>query len=279
MVSPYRNRRRNQLLKEDNVSTNRVTDRFRHGLGSLAVAAAVGALVVGGVAGAGQVAAQDASPVPNLMGPATVSVSGHGSVNVVPDTAQITIGVDVTLPTLEEAQAESERQSSAIIESIKANGVADDDVQTSNYSVFVVRNYDQNGTPSEIIGYQITNQVNVTIRDVESVGQILTAAIEAGANNIWGISFFVDDQTAAASEARVLAVEDARRKAEELAAASGMSLGRVLAISEGTQAPQFPVMYGGAGQRAGDISAAAPIEAGTNEVVVDVQVVYELVGE
>jgi uncharacterized protein YggE len=206
-------------------------------------------------------------------------VSGHGSVNVVPDTAQITIGVDVTLPTLEEAQAESERQSNAIIESIKANDVADEDVQTSNYSVFVVRNYDQNGTPSEIIGYQITNQVNVTIRDVNAVGVILTAAIEAGANNIWGISFFVDDQTAAASEARVLAVEDARRKAEELAAATGMSLGRVLAISEGTQAPQFPVMYGGAGQRAADINSAAPIEAGTNEVVVDVQIVFELVGE
>lgn len=256
------------------------TNRFRHGLRTLAVAATLGAVVLGGFAGAGRVVAQDdASPVPNLMGPATVSVSGRGTVNVVPDTAQITIGVDVTLPTLEEAQAESTTQANAIIDAIKANGVAGEDVQTSNYSVYVVRNYDPDGTPSEITGYQITNQVNVTIRDVAAVGGILSAAIGAGANNIWGITFFVDDQTAAASEARVLAVEDARAKAEELAAASGMAIGRVLFISEGTQAPQYPMPYGRAGGGMAMDVAAAPIEAGTNEVAVDVQITFELVGE
>lgn len=254
--------------------------RFHHRFGTFAVAAALGAMVLGGFAGPGRVAAQDdASPVPNLLGPATVSVSGHGSVNVVPDTAQVTIGVDVTLPTLEEAQAESTAQATAIIDAIKEQGVADEDVQTANYSVYVVRNYDPNGNPSEITGYQISNQVMVTIRDVNAVGEILTTVINAGANNIYGVTFFIDDQTVPASEARVLAVEDARRKAEELAAASGMTIGRVLAITEGTQTPPYPIMYqrGGGGMAAD--AAAAPIEAGTNEVAVDVQITFELTGE
>lgn len=255
-------------------------ESVRQRFSTLAVAAAVGALVLGGFVGVGRVAAQDqASPVPNLMGPSTVTVSGHGSVNVVPDTARITIGVDVTLPTLEEAQTESTAQANAIIGAIRENGVAEEDVQTSNFSVFVVRNYDQNGAPSEIIGYQITNQVNVTVRDIGTVGDILADVIGAGANNIWGISFFVDDETVPASEARVLAVEDARRKAEELAAASGMALGRVLAINEGTQVMPYPVPYGRADAQMAGGAGAPPIEPGTNEVVVDVQVTYELVDE
>jgi uncharacterized protein YggE len=254
--------------------------RFQHRLGTLAVAAALGAMVLGGIAAPGRVAAQDdASPVPNLLGPSTVSVSGHGSVNVVPDTAQVTIGVDVTLPTLEEAQAESTAQATAIIEALRESGIAGEDIQTANYSVYVVRNYDPNGNPSEITGYQISNQVMVTIRDVATVGEILTTVINAGANNIYGVTFFVDDQTVPAGEARVLAVEDARRKAEELAAASGMAIGRVLAITEGTQPPPYPPLFqrGGGGMAAD--AAPAPIEAGTNEVVVDVQITFELVDE
>jgi uncharacterized protein YggE len=253
--------------------------RFRRGLSTLAIVATAGALTLTGLSG-GRVAAQDdASPVAGgaVFGPGTISVNGHGSVDVTPDTAQVTIGVDVTLPTLEEAEAESTSQANAIIEAVKAGGVADEDVQTSNYSVYVVRNYDENGNPAEIMGYQISNQVNVTIRDIDTVGDILSAAIDAGANNIWGISFYVDDTTAAASEARVLAVEDARRKAEELAAAADLSLGRIVAIAEGSQGAILPPMYqrAGGGEMAMD-AAAAPIEPGSTEVTVDVQIVFEI---
>jgi uncharacterized protein YggE len=253
------------------------TYRLRHGLGAVAIAAALVAVTLAGFAGGGRVAAQDdASPVPSVFGPGTVSVSGHGSVNVTPDTAQVNIGVDVTLPSLDEAQAESDAQANAIIEAVKASGVADEDVQTSNYSVYVVRNYDEMGNLGEITGYQITNQVNVTIRDVEMVGEILNAAIDAGANNIYGITFYVDDTTAAASEARILAVEDARQKADELAAASGLSLGRLVAISEGTSLPPLPPIYQRAGGAGMEMDAAAPIEVGSTEVAVDVQMVFEL---
>ncbi len=250
--------------------------RLRQGFGTLAIAATVGAAIFSGLAG-GTAAAQDAAtPVSGALGPATVAVSGHGSVQVTPDTAQITIGVDVTLPTLDEAQTESTAQATAIIDAVKASGVADEDVQTSNYSVYVVRNYDEMGNLGEITGYQIANQVNVTIRDVNAVGEILNAAIEAGANNIYGINFYVDDTTSAASDARVLAVEDARRKAEELAAASGLTLGRLVAISEGTSLPPLPPMYQRAGGAGMAMDAGAPIELGSTEVAVDVQLIFEL---
>lgn len=252
------------------------TLRLRHRLGTLALAATAGALLLTGLTGAGRATAQEsASPVPGSLGPATVAVSGHGSVQVTPDTAQVTIGVDVTLPTLADAQTESDAQATAIIDAVKAGGVADEDVQTSNYYVSVIRNYDDNGNLGDIQGYQITNQVNVTIRDIADISDILGAAIDAGANNIYGITFYVDDTTAAASDARVLAVEDGRRKAEELAVASGLTLGRLVALSEGVQNPGLPPIY----QRAGGgmaMDAGAPIEAGSSEIAVDVQLVFEL---
>jgi uncharacterized protein len=264
------------------MSTGKVSARRR--VSSAMVAAVLGTLVASGAAGPMPVLAQDSStPVVAETGvplPGTVAVNGHGSVDVEPDTAQITIGVSVTLPTMEEAQTQSNAQTNALIEALQAAGIAEEDLQTSNFSVWVVRNYDEQGNPSDIQGYQISNQLNVTVRDISTVGAVLEAAIDAGANDIWGISFYVDDPSAAQSEARKLAVEDARRKAEELAAASGMSLGRVLAIAEGTGlASPMPLMaQRGGGGMAMD-AAAAPIQPGTNEVAVDVQVVYELVGE
>lgn len=257
---------------------------MRRRLGPVAVAAMIGSLVLVGAAGPVQVLAQD-SGTPTMdaagFGRGTVAVNGHGSVRVEPDTAQITIGVSVTLPSLDEAQAQSATQAQAIIDAITAAGVAEEDLQTSNFNVFVVRNYDPQGNPSEITGYQISNQVNVTVRDVTAISEVLTTAIDAGANDIWGITFYVDDQTAAQSEARQLAVADARRKAEELAAAAGQSVGRVVAIAEGTGAALPQPMYaqrGGAGMAA-DQAMSAPIQTGLSEVTIDVQVVFELEDE
>ena len=257
---------------------------MRRRLGSAAVAAMIGSLVVVGAAGPVHVLAQE-SGTPTVqfagLGPGTVAVNGHGSVRVEPDTAQITIGVSVTLPSLDEAQSQSATQAQAIIDAIMASGVAEEDIQTSNFNVWVVRNYDPQGNPSEITGYQISNQVNVTVRDIDAIGEVLTTAIDAGANDIWGITFYVDDQTAAQSEARTLAVEDARRKAEELAVATGLSVGRVVAIAEGTGATLPPPLYAqrAGGGMAADQAQAAPIQPGLNEVMVDVQVIFELEDE
>jgi uncharacterized protein YggE len=217
----------------------------------------------------------DATPEAGAVGVPTVSVSGHGQVNVPPDTASVNIGVDIIKPTLTEAQAEATTQANSVIEALKAAGIAPEDIQTSYFSVNLLRDYSENADPTLITGFEVINQLQVTVRDTDSLGDLLDAAVNAGANSIYGVTFYVDDQTAASSEARVLAVEDARAKAEELAGAAGMTLGPVVAISEGT-VPIVSPMYARGGAGMAMDAAATPVEAGSTTVAVDVQITYEL---
>ena len=246
----------------------------------LAVTLALVGLLAPSAVGGGIAMAQEdmATPVVSglALGVPTVSVSGHGSVNVPPDTATINIGVDVIKPTLGEAQETADAQATAVIEALEAAGIASEDIQTSYFSVSILRDYSENADPTLITGFQITNQLQVTVRDTDQIGELLDAAINAGANSIYGVTFYVDDQTEASSEARVEAVDDARTKAEELAAAAGMSLGPVVAISEGTSPFVSPVydMARGGGMGAGQ--AATPVEPGSTTVAVDVTMTFEL---
>ena len=257
-------------------------ERDHRGLRAVRTAAAAlalaGALAAGAMGGAGIAAAQETGTPERGMAAAgvpTVSVSGHGSVNVPPDTASVNIGVDVIKPTLDEAQEQATTQAAAVIEALKAAGIADEDIQTEYYSVNIMRDYSENADPTLITGFEIINQLRVTVRDTDTLGEILDAAVNAGANSIYGVTFYVDDQTAAQSEARAEAVEDARTKAEELAAAAEMTLGPVIAIAEGTTPfidPNFGMGRGG-GMAA---EAAVPIETGSTTVAVDVTMTFEL---
>jgi uncharacterized protein len=245
--------------------------RSNRSLRAIGMTLALVAAVIGGTGRIGRVGAQEATPVPAAGGQAVVTVLGHGSVTVKPDIATINVGVTVTAPALADAQRQATRLMTKVVAAIKKDGVKDEDIQTSYYSVNVVSSYDNNGNPTGVTGYQVSNQVAVTVRDLDKVNSILEDAVAAGANSIYGITFGVADPSAAASQARAAAVADARTRAEELATAAGLTLGRVLSISEGV--PQ-PVPYA-AGQAAGK-GGAVPIETGGLEVTVDVQVTYEL---
>jgi uncharacterized protein YggE len=234
-----------------------------------------GLLAVGSLGGVSSAVAQEmATPEMGALGVATVSVSGHGEVSVPPDTASINVGIDVIKPTLDEAQDVATAQATALIEALKAQGIADEDIQTDYFSVNILRDYSENADPTVITGFEIVNQLRVTVRDIDSVGEILDASVSAGANSIYGVTFYVDNQTAAASDARVSAVEDARLKAEELAQAAGMTLGPIVAIAEGTP-PVLSPMYGGRGGGMA-MDASVPVEAGSTTVAVDVQLTFEL---
>jgi hypothetical protein len=237
-------------------------------------ALALAGLVFTGVGG-GIVAAQESATPAAGAGIPLVTVGGHGSVNVPPDTASVTIGVDIIEPTLAEAQERATAQATAVIEAVKAAGIADEDIQTEYYSVNILRDYSENADPTQITGFEIINQLRVTVRDTDGLGEILDAAVGAGANSIYGVNFFVDDQTEAQREARVEAVENARVKAEELAAAAGMTLGPIVSISEGA-APIISPVYGRGGGGMAMADAAVPIEPGSTTVGVDVVVTYEL---
>jgi uncharacterized protein len=247
-----------------------------------------GLLAAGAVGNPSEVRAQDATPEESMpAGVATVSVSGHGQVNVSPDTASVSIGIDVIQPTLAEAQEQATAQATAVIEALKAAGIADEDIQTEYFSVNILRDYDaaaavgatpeaENADPTQITGFEILNQLLVTVRDTDMLGALLDEAVNAGANSINGVTFSVDDQTAAASEARRLAVEDARTKAEELAAAAGLTLGSVVSIAEGAVSPMPPPMPAAADAGMAEAQAAVPVQPGSSTVAVDVSMTFEL---
>ncbi|MCC6315856.1 MAG: SIMPL domain-containing protein [Thermomicrobiales bacterium] len=261
------------------------------------MAPAVALAVLTGLGGAapsvGRASAQEANPtvaampmettpaevppgaVGNWMMPATISVAGTGTVNVPPDTASVTLGIDVIRPDLADAQTEASRQATAIIEAVQAQGVAIEDIQTSNFSVNVMRDYSSDGDPTQVTGFEVMNQVNVTIRDISNVGPTLDAVIAAGANSIWGVNFFIDDPRPFEAQARTAAVDDATETARQLAEAAGGTLGRVIAVSEdvGGAAP-MPVFGRGGGMAAAEM--ATPIEAGSSQVSVTVQMTFAL---
>ncbi|MGD9711179.1 MAG: SIMPL domain-containing protein [Thermomicrobiales bacterium] len=221
------------------------------------------------------VAAQEATPAtpaPSANGQ-TITVNGHGAVMVAPDAASVTAGVTITDDTLSVAQENATTAMTAIMESLAAQGIAPEDIQTASYFVQAIQTWDENGMPSGINQFQVSNLVNVTIRDIDAVGATLDAVVEAGANTIYGVNFIVTDSADAAAEARALAVEDAQSRAEQFAAAAGVTIGNVISISETFGPNPIPVGRGGAGAA---MDSAVPIEAGSTTVSVDIQVTYAI---
>jgi uncharacterized protein len=224
-------------------------------------------------------AAQTSTPVekPAYNPAQTITVVGQGSVKIKPDIAQISIGVETSADTVSEAVKQNETQMAAILAALKDMGIAEKDIQTTNYSVYFDR-YPQpmsNTEPatSEVKPqYRVSNMVNVTVRDLEKVGDVLDAVIEAGANNIWGVTFSLDDPKVAQADARAKAISDAQARAEALAELSGVKLGPVMSVSEvvGGGAVSMPVAM--APERAA--GGGGSISPGELEVTYQVQVAY-----
>jgi uncharacterized protein YggE len=187
-----------------------------------------------------------------------------------PDVASLSVGVSITKPELAAAQIEAATVMTRVLAAIRAAGVLDADIQTSYYNVYAITKYDETGNPDGVSGYQVSNQVQVTVRDLDAVNTLLEDVVTAGANMIYGVTFGVADPTAAKSQARTEAVADAKTRAEELATAAGLKLGQIVSMSEGVVGGQ--AYYGGQGAAGG-----GPIESGSLEVTVDVEVTYELV--
>jgi uncharacterized protein len=161
----------------------------------------------------------------------TIKVVGEGKVTAKPDIAQTSIGVEITGATVKEASAEANRIMEKMSTALKAQGVLDKDIQTSGYSIWVERPVGQNGAAGKTI-YHVSNNVNVTIRDLAKAGTVIDGAIEAGANTINGINFSLADPAKSASDARAKAIINAKAKAEEIARLNGVKIGEIISISE-----------------------------------------------
>jgi uncharacterized protein YggE len=203
-----------------------------------------------------------------------ISVSGEGKVSVKPNVANSSIGIEVTGSSLADATSQANAKMSAVIDKIKSLGVADKDIQTTNYSIQPMMDQPKQGVTPKITGYRINNQVNVTVRKIDDLGKILDAAVAAGANSIYGISFSVDDPTPYQQQARAAAVKDAQDKAGQLAKAGGLTLGKIVWINEGTVSPR-PV-FRAAAAPALAAGGEVPVQTGELEISISVDVRFAL---
>jgi uncharacterized protein YggE len=206
----------------------------------------------------------------------TISVNGEGRVSLAPDVVMMSVGVDERNADLNAAQTAADEKMDAIIDALRANGVAEADIQTGNYSVYAERDYEREGQP--VTGYVVSHTVTAKVRDIDNAGNVIAAAIDAGANNVGGIWFALDDPAAAIQQARELAVADAEAKATELARLANATLGPIQVISEGYSPSSPAVPFDGAGMAYDESarSSAPTINPGQTEVVLTVYVTYAI---
>lgn len=202
----------------------------------------------------------------------SIVVSGTGRVAVVPDIADLRLGVAVTRPTVDSARAEAAATMDAILAAVDAAGVPRRDVRTALLSVQPRYDYRDNKPPT-LTGYELANVVEVTVRDLERLGDVVDGTLGAGATSMDSLSFRVADPAPAEREARILAMAAARARADVLAEAAGLTITGVTGIVEGVAIPPpGPRMKAERMMLAAD--AATPVEAGSQEVSVSVTVSY-----
>lgn len=221
----------------------------------------------------------------DAFGPPRIEVSGTGKIAAAPDFATITLGVVKQGRAATEALAANDKAMNALTASLKEHGIAAKDIQTSEISVtpqYTRPRRNMNGEEEEgftprIVGYQVSNTIYVKVREIPKMGTILDAVVEAGSNQIWGISFGLEKPEKLLDEARKRAMAEAKRKAILLAGEAGVVVGSALVITDSAEIVpgvqnQMMSAYGLAAA-----PAATPIAAGELEVSVTVQVKYKLI--
>jgi uncharacterized protein YggE len=202
----------------------------------------------------------------------TITVTGTGMVMLTPDIAYVSIGVHSQNESAAAALDDNSAKAQAVIDAVKGIGIADKDIQTTNFSIYPQQQYDNNGVMTGII-YMVDNTVYVTVRDLTKLGGLLDASVRAGANTIGSISFDVADKTDALTQARQAAVTEARKQADELVGAAGVELGDVQTISYYDYTPS-PIAYDTRAMSAN--AASVPIQAGSMQITTTVTIVYEI---
>lgn len=208
---------------------------------------------------------------PDPSEPRTVDVTGTGVVRGTPDVLDLVLGIEIRAKGAADALRRNSELLRQVIEVLRDAGVTDDDIQTAALSIWPVTNDD--GTA--VIGYSVSNTVQVTLRDLDRAGAIIDEAATIAENEIvvLGLSFSFDDNSRLVAKARTEAVRQARAQAEQLAEAAEVTLGRLLSIDE-TSTPESRILR--SADAAGTAEAAAPIEPGSQNLSVQVQLRYEI---
>lgn len=205
----------------------------------------------------------------------TFTIEGEGKISAQPTLAQISFGLLSEGTDVAKIQAENSTKMNQMIASVKTLGIDDKDIQTSQYSINPQYDY-TNGT-TKLKGYQISQNVSLKLRDLSKIGDVLTRVGQLGGNQVNGPTFTIDDPTALNQEARLKALEDARKKAEALSSVLGVRVGRVVTFTEsvGGMNPPTPMMYRADVANEAFGGAAPTIQSGSLDVVSRVSVTFE----
>ncbi|MFO0780680.1 MAG: SIMPL domain-containing protein [Candidatus Gracilibacteria bacterium] len=209
----------------------------------------------------------------------TITVAGEGKISAKPDIANISLSVVSKGATVKQVTADNNTKMNQVLGAVKGLGVDAKDITTSQYSLYPEYDYSylSKSGVNKIIGYNLTQEITVKVRDLQKVDDILDSATKAGANQVGALAFDLDDAGSVKKEARAKAFDKAKEKAQEMASMAGVRLGRVVTFSE--EAPAYPYpQYNFAMEAKMDagVTAAPSIEPGQKELTMSVSVTYEI---
>ena len=205
-----------------------------------------------------------------------IVVIGTGTASAEPEVAQITLGVELRGDDPAQVVAEAAGRIDQAIAAARGAGIAAEDIRTAGYNLWVENIYDPaRGIPTGEVVYHVSHYVEVKLRDMSAVGQVLAEAVGAGANSISGVNFTVEEPAVLMEQAREKAIEDAAVKAQQMAAKLGIELGRPILVSDVSL--NYPVPMGAGFGGGAAMEAAAPdMTPGSFSVSASVQIAYEI---
>jgi uncharacterized protein YggE len=206
---------------------------------------------------------------------ARIGVRGVGRVFRPPDVADLTFVIEAIRPTATEARDVAARTADRVIAAVKGAGVADADVRTAGIDVQPAWEHDDRGRARRT-GFTVTHRLAARVRDLDAVGRTLDAGLDGGATGVDAVTLGIADPTAAETDARRLAVADARQRAETIATAAGTAIGRLIMLTEGVTLPPPSPRGFKEFRMAAAMDAGTPVEAGSLEVSVAVEATWEL---
>lgn len=208
----------------------------------------------------------------------TVSFSGEGKVLAKPDVAVIDFSIVTEAATSKAAQDANSEKSNKITDFLKKQKIEDKDIKTTSYNIYPQYEYPRYGGVPRIKGYQVSQTIEVKIRNLENVSSVLDGVVTAGANQVGNLNFKIDDPEKLKAEARAKAIADAKKKADELKDQVGIKLGKIVNFSEGVSGypvPMYETMAKGMGGGVGG-GVVPSVPSGENEITVDVTITYQI---
>jgi len=206
----------------------------------------------------------------------TISITGEGKVTAIPDIALVSLGLSTQKAKVAEAQTENSKTINSLIDKLKGLGIAKEDIQTTDYSIYP--NYDYNNGKQTLTGYTVSQNVQVKIRQTDKVDDVLKVAGDLNLNQIGGLTFTIDNPESYKQQARIKALENAKDKADALAQVMNVKLGKVISFSEsgGNVPAPYPMYAKSEAMGVGGGVTAPTVEAGSQDIIIDATISYEL---